>query len=432
MTNDILMKIMALPMILDLFAAYDGGPESSYGVQLNTNKTTDTDLSAEMKTYYSDYLIDLAEPELVHDQFAQVHDIPRNGGKTIEFRQYDTLPELLTPLSEGVTPDGQSLSVKNLTATVQQYGGYVTISDVLDLTAIDNNILQATKLIASQAGRTMDTITRDVLNAGTNVMYAQGAASRAALAYTSAATNNNLKVDDIKRAVRFLETQNAPKIDGDYVGIIHPAVKYDLLNDPLWQNPHTYVDTENIYKNEIGRLYGVRFVESSRAKVFGDKLPNASGTGVLTVKTAISAATTTITIKEALSKNNAVELVGRKIVVGSASTVYTIVSATPGAANDASIVVNTSISSAAANATIYPGDGGASHVPVYSTLILADDAYGTTKPTGGGLQHIAKQLGSAGTADPLNQRATVGWKGMKVAEILVPQYIVRIESTATP
>ena len=58
-------------------------------------------------------------------------------------------------------------------------------------------------------------------------------------------------------------------------------------------------------------------------------------------------------------------------------------------------------------------------------------AYAVTEVTGGGLQHIVKQLGSAGTADPLNQRATVGWKAIKTAEILVDQYIVRIESAAS-
>ena len=138
-------------MVLDLF---DG----------KTNTTTQTgsgqDLSGEMKTYYSDYLIDLAEPELVHDQFGQKHPIPRNGGKTIEFRKYDSLPKMLTALTEGVTPDGQKLSMSTITATVAQYGGYVEMSDMLLLTAIDNNLVQATRQLASQAGRTLDTITR--------------------------------------------------------------------------------------------------------------------------------------------------------------------------------------------------------------------------------------------------------------------------------
>ena len=314
---------------------------------LNTQTTASEGLSGENKTYYSDYLIDLVEAELVHDQFGQKHPIPKNGGKTIEFRQWEPLPEMTTPLQEGVTPDGQDLSMTTITANVDQYGGYVTISDMLDLTAIDPVLVQGTKAIASQAGRSLDTITREVLNSGTNVQYADGSvASRSALKYTSKHDNCNLTVEAIKKAVRTLEGQDAPKINGSYVGIIHPFCKYDLMKDPDWKKPHEYVDTDNIYKNEIGELYGVRFVQSTRAKVFKG--------------------------------------------------------------------------------------AGAHGADVYSTLILADDAYGITEITGGGLEHIIKQKGSGGTSDPINQRATCGWKATKVAELLVPQYIVRVETTATP
>ena len=68
---------------------------------------------------------------------------------------------------------------------------------------------------------------------------------------------------------------------------------------------------------------------------------------------------------------------------------------------------------------------------VYSTLVMGANAYGVTEVTGGGLEHIVKQVGSGGTADPLNQRATAGWKGTKTAELLVDNYIVRIESSST-
>ena len=308
--------------------------------ELNTNVTTADSMSGEMKTYYSDYLIDLVEAELIHDQFGQKHPIPANGGKTIEFRQWDTLPEMLTPITEGVTPDGQSRSMSTIEATVQQYGGYVTISDMLELTAIDPALVRATKAIASQAGRSLDTITREVLNGGTVVQYANGVASRASLKETDVLT-----VADIRKAVRTLEAQDAPKINGYYVAIIHPNVKFDLMADDEWRKPHEYKDTTEIYNGEIGELYGVRFVQSTRAKVF---------TGA-----------------------------------------------------------------------------GASGADVYSTLILGDEAYGVTEISGGGLEHIVKQMGSAGTSDPLNQRATCGWKATKVAEILVPQYMVRIESGAT-
>ena len=326
-------KLSYLPVILNLFAG-------------NTNVTTDSGLSDEMKTFYSDYLIDMAEPNLVHDQFGQKHPIPKNGGKIIEFRKYDSLPKALTPLTEGVTPNGQKLSMSVITSNVQQYGGYIELSDILLLTAIDNNLVQATKLLGSQAGRTLDTITREVLNGGTNVQYAEGqVTARNALVGGQATGNHYLTVDAVRRAVRFLKVMNAPKINGSYVGIIHPDVSYDLMSDPKWVNVKTYSDPDGIYEGEIGKIEGVRFVETSEAKVFEG--------------------------------------------------------------------------------------AGASGVDVYSTLILGADAYGVTEITGGGLEHIVKQLGSAGTADPLNQRATAGWKATKTAERLVEQYMVRIETAST-
>ncbi len=83
------------------------------------------------------------------------------------------------------------------------------------------------------------------------------------------------------------------------------------------------------------------------------------------------------------------------------------------------------------NMVIYPGEAGAEGRDVYATLILGDNAYGTTQLSGEGLQHIVKQLGSAGTSDPLNQRATVGWKANKVTVRLVEAFMVRVETAST-
>lgn len=303
----------------------------------NTNTTASEGLTEEMRTYYADFLIDNAEPELIHDQFGQKHPIPEGGGKEIRFCKYDSLPKALTPLTEGVTPAGQSLSMSTITQKVKQYGGYIELSDMLLLTAVDNNMVQSTRLLGGQAGRTLDTITREVLNGGTNVLYAGDKLSRGALT-----AKDTLTVDLVRRAVRILKVMNAPRIDGCYVAIIHPDAAYDLMSDPEWKNPHQYQDTTEIYEGEIGKIAGVRFVECTEAKIFVGK-----------------------------------------------------------------------------------GENGAD---VYSTLILGSDAYGVTEVKGGGLEHIVKQLGSAGTSDPLNQRATVGWKATKAATRLVEQYMVRIES----
>lgn len=300
--------------------------------------TAQQDLSPEMKIFYDKALIRLAEPALIHDQFGQKRPIPSGNGRTIEFRKFNSLPKISTPLVEGVTPDGQNYGVTAITATVLQYGAYITTTDMLNLTAFDNNMAEITKILASQAGRTSDTLTRDVLAAGTNVMYAGGKTSRADL--TAADT---LKISDIKKAVRILKRVNAPTINGDYVAIIHPDTTYELMNDNEWIDANKYAGSGRIFEGEIGKMYGVRFVESTEAKIFSN----------------------------------------------------------------------------------------AGSLPIYGTLVLGQNAFGVTSINGGGIQTIAKQLGSGGTADPLNQRATMGWKLNKVAKILTEEYMVRIEHTST-
>jgi N4-gp56 family major capsid protein len=304
----------------------------------NVQTTATESLSAEMKTYYERRLLDAAEPNLVHDQFGDKYPIPAHGGKNIEFRKYSALPVPTQPLTEGVTPDGSSLSVSTITGTVSQWGDYVTISDQLELTAIDRNVEQATKLLGSQAGKKLDQITRDVMATGGTVHYPDGAEGRANI--TAAMP---LTVKMIMKAAANLRANNAPEINGDYVAIVHPYVAFDLMSSDGWLETHKYAQPDEIYEGEIGKIGGVRFVETSEAKIFAG--------------------------------------------------------------------------------------AGASGADVYCTFVLGAGAYGVTEVAGGGLQHIVKQMGAGD--DPLNQRATTGWKALKTAEILEDQYMVRIEHGCT-
>lgn len=235
------------------------------------NTTGAAGMTAEMKTYYEKTLLDLAEPALVHDQFGDSYPIPANNGKTIEFRKYDALPKATTPLTEGVTPAGQALNVTTVTAEVHQYGGWVPLTDMLDLTAIDNNIVQATNVLASQGGRTMDTIVRDILNGGTNVIYAPkigtGGAETAVTSRADLDATAQLTVDLIDQAVALLQTQNADTIGDSFVAIVHPHTSYDIRKDPNWIEAHKYAAPEEIFNGEIGKINNVRFVVSSEAKV---------------------------------------------------------------------------------------------------------------------------------------------------------------------
>ena len=314
-----------------------------FNLQLFANvvqTTSSSGLSAEMKTFYDMTLIDEASANLVHAQFGQKRPIPKNGGKTIEFRKFAPLAKAITPLTEGVTPDGKSLSVSTITATVSQYGDYITQSDVLELTALDNTILEATKLLGRQAGVTLDTVVRNVMQSGTNVTYCPKIGENGTeTAVTSRANLDNtcqLTVKVLQQVVAKLRGQNAPTINGKYVAIIHPYAAYDLMRDPEWIDAHKYTNVENLYEGEIGEIAGIRFVQTNEAKIYS---------------------------------------------------------------------------------------GG-----VFGTLVFGDGAYGVTEITGGGLQTIVKQKGSAGTADPLDQRSSVGWKAIETAELLIPQYLVRVES----
>lgn len=235
-----------------------------------------------------------------------------------------------------------------ITSDLHQYGGWTPLTDVLQMTAIDNNVVQATRVLASQAGRTMDSITRDVLAGGTNVLYApkQNAdgtetevKSRKELDKTCTLTPKLFF-----RAAAQLGAMNADPIGDSYIAIIHPYAAYDLKTCREFIEAHKYADPETMYRGEIGKLGNIRFVETSEAKIWKD--------------------------------------------------------------------------------TTCP-----SGLAVFGTLVLGAHAYGVTELEGGGLEHIVKQLGYGD--DPLNQRASVGWKGMRAAERLVEQYMVRIESVSS-
>ena len=157
------MKEIIKMLSLQLFSYPEG--------ENQTNRTTDAGLSAENKTFYDMTLIEEASPMLIHAQFGQKRPIPRNGGKKIEFRRFAPLAKALTPLTEGVTPDGKKMSVTAIEAEVKQYGDYITQSDVLELTTIDNTIVEATTMLGNQAGLTLDTVTREVMNSGKNVIF---------------------------------------------------------------------------------------------------------------------------------------------------------------------------------------------------------------------------------------------------------------------
>lgn len=401
----------------------------NYDIQLFADSVQTTGaagLSAEMKTFYDMALIDEAQANLVHDQFGQKRPIPANGGKIIEFRKFAPLAKATTPLTEGVTPDGKQLSVSTVSAAVSQYGDYITQSDMLELTALDNTILESAKLLGRQAGATLDTVVRNVMHSGTNVMYAEkSTASGTEEVKKREELDKSCKitVELIQRAVAKLRAQNAPPINGKYVGIIHPYVAYDLMRDSEWIDAHKYAQPENLYEGEIGEIAGVRFVQTTEAKIYcGADLAADSRTLSVNNAAGYTGSVSAVKFDGGTVAENA--LAGRYILLNGVRAKVTANTA------DTLTIEAADFGTVADNAVIYPGEGGADGLAVFGTLILGDGAYGVTEVTGGGLEIIVKQRGSSGAADPLDQRSSVGWKAIKTAEMLIENYLVRIESVS--
>lgn len=315
-----------------------------------------------LQAYYDRNLLDRAIPADVHGRFGQVRPIATRSGNQIKFRRYESLPPATTPLSEGVTPSGSQITTTDVTATLSQYGDYVNVSDMVDLTNQDAVLTEVGMVLGEQAGVTVDQVRRDVLVAGTNVIYTNGAARNT--------LNTVLSSVALRTAIRFIGRQNGKYlknlipadqnvgtlgIRSAYIGLVHPDTEAQMESIPGYIPVSEYSDAMKAEDDECGSYRNVRFFRSTNCKVF----------------------------------------VNSGLAVGTDGMIST----------------------------------GAVSNDVYVTLIVAANAYGVCPLSGNALQNIIKPIGSAGAADPLNQRATSGWKAITTTQILNQNWLTRIEHT---
>ena len=351
------------------------------------------------KTFYDRKLLDTAKTRFVHANFGQKRSIPRNNGKRVEFRKYNLF-----------TPDTGALT--------------------LEMTSYDPVIADSAELLGEQLGTVIEWVTRDAMCETTNVQYAGGAASRVALT-----ASDKLTVAEIRKAVRTLKKNKArpfvTAMDGSarkphFICICSPDATYDLQNDALWQDVSKYSNAEQIYSGEIGRLFGVVFVEATEAKAYSQSIVNA-------VNASTSSSTTFVLKTMPDAKGVAfLSTPGNKIRIG--SNEYTLASTNPYTPGTRTVKLTTS-QSLTADAPVYSVDAGApdatTHIApdVHATLVFGADAYGVIDVAGSGaMETIIKPRGSAGTTDPLDQRSTVGAKvAAYTAKVLNPLWLVKIE-----
>ena len=404
----------------------------------NANTTGSAGLSDGMQTYYDKKMLMHALPLLVHQQFADKKALPANNGKTIDFRRWVPFAALTTPLVEGTIPTGQVITEENVSATVYQYGGYVTTTDLLDMTHLDLDLRSKVELMGEQGGLTVDTVVRDVMAGTTNVQYANSKLN----IYTLLATDK-MTVLEIRRAVRTLKNNRAPYFTSGgkrtYIAIVAPDTTFDIQDDDKWINVSTYSDKEQIYEGELGRLFGVRFVESTNEK----KYTNSNLIAGQKYLTAASLDTLTITMDEAITVTEAAALVGRYLNVLDAtdSTTYKrclITAAAAGGAGAATVTVDDATTgfTIADNDICYAGEYGQNSNTVYETFIFGKHAYATIGITKtGGMKSdnmrtivkTAKEIGG-----PLEQYSTVGWKVAAMAVVILQSlWIVGVHTGAT-
>nr|DAJ49736.1 MAG TPA: major capsid protein [Caudoviricetes sp.] len=389
-----------------------------YQMFAEANTQTTGGLSAEMKTYYGMELLENAKPQLVHNQFAATKPLPVGGGKTVEWRKFGAFDKALKPLTEGVTPDGSGISVSYITKELAQYGDYTTVSDLLDLTAIDDVVLEITDRHGSNMGLTLDTVTRNEIQQGKQVIYAPvlGAdgSQTPVLSRSKLTAQCKMTSELVAKAATQLKKMNAPTFDGKYVCIIHPSVAFDLRQDEAWIAAHQYAAATELFSGEIGELHGVRFVETTEAKIFRGEDLAANGR--------------TLTVNGAVSGKETVAFDGGSVKEGSLAGRYVLVGGKRAKvlSNTTSDLTLDAAVTAEDNSLIYPGEGGAEGCAVYGCLFVGKGAYGVVDLSEG-TEVIVKPRGSSGTADPLDQRSSVGWKGIHAAAILYDEYIVRVE-----
>jgi N4-gp56 family major capsid protein len=253
------------------------------------------DISPRTAAYVIKQLLTRAMPYMVLEKFGQTYPIPQNNTKTAKFRRYFLqgatgaagsgsgnyfVPLALTPLLEGVTPAGNRLANADYTVQLNQYGDYVTITDVVMDTHEDPILSEATDIMAEQAGMTIETIRFNILKAGTNVFYANGG-SRAAVntpmvlslqrQITSSILRQNGKM--ITQVVKSTPDYRTEPVEAAFIALGHPDIETDVRSMTGFIPTKQY-GTTTPYENEIGAVERVRYLTSTIFAPF----PDAGGT----------------------------------------------------------------------------------------------------------------------------------------------------------
>ena len=380
------------------------------------------------------------QPNLGYLTDAELVEAPKNEGRHVRMWRYTELPAQTKPLYEGVTPDGEKITQTAFDVLTKPYGDFVPYTDELDLFHVTKKTDDIADLLINQARLTIDTVGRDQICAGLNVMYPGSVASRAALTTSDVITYNV-----IKKAVRNLKKAGAQPFPD---GFFHAKVSHDTYHDLTaiqgWVDIATYQDKARWEKGELGCIYKVKFFEVDNAKIFTNESYLYGTTASLTAYANFDAANRAMVVTATMTEDQARELTGKMVYVQytKSNTDYVtpmcIERVYPSAtANQTKIVfrwapATTTDWTTTNSLCIVPSGGASSGAEVHATIIYGTRAFGmvnlggkSKKPN---IRIIWRRPEQNGAEDPLAQRGTIAWKVNHFAcAVLQDDFIVRIE-----
>jgi N4-gp56 family major capsid protein len=249
-----------------------------YAAEIGTSNLSTDQVAFEKLAYFA------LRPEMYFDQFADVQATnATNPGASVKFTVFADLAAAITPLGEAEDVTPVTMSDSQVTVTLEEYGNATVTTAKLRASSFLPVDPVAAQAVGYNAGLSIDTIARNILQAGSNVLYATGGTTDPT-ARNEISVDDVLAANDVRKAVAQLRGANVPTINGSYVGFIHPDVSYDFrsaTDAAAWRTPANYVDPTGIYNGEIGMFEGVRFMESPRAPLFANAGNGSGGAGTI-------------------------------------------------------------------------------------------------------------------------------------------------------
>lgn len=225
---------------------------------------TTTSLSQEAQTFYEKKFLDRAEYESVFEQGAQMRTQPKNGGDVVKFTRHTPLATVTAALTQGTNPSEVALTAANVSAQLAEYGTTVKISRFLTLNGIDAANAEKIEVVGQNMRETLDELVRNELYTGATTQFQEAKTALSALS-----ASDVLKVKDLQLAVRTLKKNKARRLAttaAPWMGKLSPDSSYDLQQDSTFINVDSYQNGTMIYRGELGKISGVRLMESANPK----------------------------------------------------------------------------------------------------------------------------------------------------------------------